>query len=395
MAIDEMLASAEERQRDRERAAQLLGETEQALGVVVQEIPLDAIEPDPGQPRRVFDEEKLATLAASIRRYGLLQEPGVVTIAADAAGLPTRFRIIWGERRWRACSMAGMRTIRCKVLPRTDETAAAQLRTKEKQWAENMEREGLSPVEEAIAIHDAAEIERQENPGRPIGELIEKVGAQRGFNGMVARNLVGLLKTPKCLQAAMLKREIGREVGFELARYWNRLLGEQEQQQSLKREIKFRNLVAAWAAARGLDLDAQAMGKYAAETFQDPKVVKATCRKAEEFERAVVTRLEAVVERARTQKWTVAKAKAALGSGAREERRGGGRKLLFERAGVGGARVTIHLERVHDPARARDPSLDELLELLRNLTRDVEAVQAEGARGCGEVAAEDPCNAGR
>jgi hypothetical protein len=56
--------------------------------------------------------------------------------------------------------------------------------------------------------------------------------------------------------------------------------------------------------------------------------------------------------------------------------------------------VTIHLDRVHDPARARDPSLEQLLELLRNLTRDVEAVRAEGARGCGEVAAGDPCKAG-
>src|ERR687887_513929 len=134
VVIDEMLASAEDRQRDRERAAQLLGQAEQALGVVVKEIALDDIEPDPGQPRRVFDEEKLATLAASIRKYGLLQEPGVVAIAADAAGLPTRFRIIWGERRWRATRIAGLQTLRGKVLPRADDPAAEQLRTKENTW---------------------------------------------------------------------------------------------------------------------------------------------------------------------------------------------------------------------------------------------------------------------
>jgi ParB family transcriptional regulator, chromosome partitioning protein len=185
--LNEMVASAEERQRDTERAAQILDEAEEDLGVVVQDIPLDAIEPDPSQPRRVFDEEKLQSLAVSIGKYGLLQEPGVVAIATDAAGLPTRFRIIWGERRLRACRIAGLRQLRCKVLPRGDDTAAEQLRTKEKQWAENAEREGLSPVEEAISIQDAVDVARKVNPETPVGELVEKVGAQRGFNGMVAR----------------------------------------------------------------------------------------------------------------------------------------------------------------------------------------------------------------
>ena len=234
--INEMVASAEDRQRDTERAAQLLNEAEEDLGVVVQDIPLDAIEPDPLQPRRVFDEEKLQSLAVSIGKYGLLQEPGVVAIAMDAAGLPTRFRIIWGERRLRACRIAGLRLLRCKVLPRGDDTAAEQLRTKEKQWAENAEREGLSPVEEAISIQDAVDVARKVNPETPVGELVEKVGAQRGFNGMVARNLVALLKAPQCLQTAMMGRGIGREVGFELSRHWNRLLEQHELHGSMKRD---------------------------------------------------------------------------------------------------------------------------------------------------------------
>jgi hypothetical protein len=111
----------------------------------LQDIPLDAIEPDAAQPRRIFDEEKLQSLAASIVKYGLLQELAVFAVAANAAGLPTRFRLIWGERRWRASRIAGLRVLRCKVLPRADDTAAEQLRTKEGQWAENMKREGLSP----------------------------------------------------------------------------------------------------------------------------------------------------------------------------------------------------------------------------------------------------------
>jgi ParB family chromosome partitioning protein len=84
VGVSEMVASAEERQRDTERAARLLDQAEAALGVVVQDIPLDAIESDPAQPRRVFDEGKLQSLAASIEKYGLLQEPGVIAVAADA-----------------------------------------------------------------------------------------------------------------------------------------------------------------------------------------------------------------------------------------------------------------------------------------------------------------------
>jgi hypothetical protein len=191
------------------------------------------------------------------------------------------------------------------VLPRGDDTAAEQLRTKEKQWAENAEREGLSPVEEAISIQDAADVARKVNPATPVGELVEKVGAQRGFNGMVARNLVALLKAPQCLQTAMMGRGIGREVGFELARHWNRFLEQHELHGSMKREIQFRNLVGTWATARGLELNAESRTKYAAEAHQDPKVVKATCRKAEEYQRAVLERFKALVERAQKHDWAV------------------------------------------------------------------------------------------
>src|SRR5689334_23184399 len=126
----------------------------------VRDLALDAIEPDPGQPRRAFDDAKLRSLAASIAKYGLLQEPGVVQLAPIGEGEP-RYRLVWGERRWRASRLAGLSTIRCKVLPVGDDTAIEQLRTKEKQWAENMEREGLSAVEEAMAIQDAVDLERK------------------------------------------------------------------------------------------------------------------------------------------------------------------------------------------------------------------------------------------
>jgi ParB family chromosome partitioning protein len=262
----------------------------------------------------VFDEEKLGRLAESIRRFGLLQEPGVVQISDEAAGEAVRYRLIWGERRWRASQLAGLTRLRCKVLPAAASSAVEQLRRKEQQWAENTEREGLSPIEEAIAIRDAAELERTLQPEVPLGDLIEKIGVKRGLHRTVARNLVALLKTPDSLQSALLARSIRREVGFALARLWNKLLAQNNLRGGARRETQYRNLVASWARARGLELGAQAMTRYAAETFQDPKVVKATCRKAEESERALLARYDDLVTRACNERWTVAETKAAVAS---------------------------------------------------------------------------------
>ena len=343
----------------------------------VREIALDAIEPDPAQPRRSFDEAKLQSLAASIAKYGLLQEPGVVALPASAEGAP-RYRLVWGERRWRASRLAGLSTIPCKVLQAVDDSAVEHLRTKEKQWAENMEREGLSAVEEAMAIQDAVDVEGKLDGDRPVGDLVEKVGAARGLNGMVARNLVALLKTPRCLQSAVLARSIGREVAFELTRHWNKMLAEHELHGAAKREIQFRNLVEAWARSRGAELDAQTMAAYAAETFQDPKVVKATCLKAEDAQRKLVDRFTTVVERAQKEGWTVAKAREAL-RGRRRTARPARKLPCLERAGKDNARVTVHLDRLRAAAGTSPDSIAEALRVLREIVYEIEAAGAAGS----------------
>ena len=103
--------------------------------------------------------------------------------------------------------------------------------------------------------------------------------------------------------------------------------------------------------------------------------MKATCRKAEESQRAVLERFAALVERAQKQKWTVAKAKALLS----DRRRGSDpepevRPLpLYELGGKGRARLTVHLDRVRDPATASDAARAELLDLLQALTREIES----------------------
>ncbi|MEU2626730.1 ParB/RepB/Spo0J family partition protein [Kitasatospora sp. NPDC007106] len=103
------------------------------------ELPLDAITPNPRQPREVFDEEKLAELVASIKEVGLLQ-PVVVRQTA-----PERFELIMGERRWRASREAGLEVIPAIVRATEDDKLLLDA------LLENLHRAELNPLEEAAA----------------------------------------------------------------------------------------------------------------------------------------------------------------------------------------------------------------------------------------------------
>ena len=109
----------------------ITGETGSAL----REVPVEAIAPNPHQPRSYFDEEALATLTASVAELGVLQ-PVVVGEAGE-----DRFELIAGERRWRAAKRAGLPTI--PVVVRTvDEVLSL-----EQALVENLHREDLNPLE--------------------------------------------------------------------------------------------------------------------------------------------------------------------------------------------------------------------------------------------------------
>ncbi len=95
------------------------------------------IEPNPDQPRRHFDQEALQALAVSIRENGLLQP---IVVRRSEAGI---YQIIAGERRWRACRLAGLTEVPAVILE-ADDLRAAQLAL-----IENLQREDLNPIEEA------------------------------------------------------------------------------------------------------------------------------------------------------------------------------------------------------------------------------------------------------
>lgn len=107
----------------------------------VVELKLNDISPNDGQPRKNFDEEKINSLASSIEENGIIQ-PIIVQKKGDG------YRIVAGERRWRAARIAGLSVIPAIVRDLTDR------QTMEQALIENIQREDLNPIEEAMAIQN-------------------------------------------------------------------------------------------------------------------------------------------------------------------------------------------------------------------------------------------------
>ncbi|MFF7203971.1 MULTISPECIES: ParB/RepB/Spo0J family partition protein [unclassified Streptomyces] len=114
-------------------------EPEESLSAHFAELPLDAITPNPRQPREVFDEDALAELVTSIKEVGLLQPVVVRQLGTE------RYELIMGERRWRACREAGLERIPAIVRHTDDEKLLLDA------LLENLHRAQLNPLEEAAA----------------------------------------------------------------------------------------------------------------------------------------------------------------------------------------------------------------------------------------------------
>lgn len=106
----------------------------------LKELPLDQISPGPYQPRSLFDEDRLQSLADSIRQQGVLQ-PVIVRASGNH-----EYQLIAGERRWRAAQLAGLERIPAIIRDVADEVAIAIA------LVENIQREDLNPIEEATAL---------------------------------------------------------------------------------------------------------------------------------------------------------------------------------------------------------------------------------------------------
>ncbi|MEK2487985.1 ParB/RepB/Spo0J family partition protein [Kitasatospora purpeofusca] len=180
-------------------------------GAYFAELPLDAITPNPRQPREVFDEDKLAQLVASIKEVGLLQ-PVVVRQSA-----PGRFELIMGERRWRASREAGLEQIPAIVRATEDDKLLLDA------LLENLHRAELNPLEEAAAYDQLLR-----DFSCTHDELADRIGRSRSH----VSNTLRLLKLPPAVQRRVAS-------GVLSAGHARALLGapDQERQEELAKRI--------------------------------------------------------------------------------------------------------------------------------------------------------------
>jgi ParB family transcriptional regulator, chromosome partitioning protein len=143
------------------------------------EIPIEQISPNPYQPRKTFDEGALEDLVRSVRVHGIVQ-PLVVTRAGD------RYKLIAGERRFRAAQRAGLRTVPVVVKEMTQKGQALEIAL-----IENIQREDLNPIEEAAAYHQL-----HDEFGMTQEEISKRVGKERS----TVANFLRLLKLPESVK---------------------------------------------------------------------------------------------------------------------------------------------------------------------------------------------------
>lgn len=148
-------------------------------------VPVAALRPNPDQPRRIFDAAALDDLARSIREKGVLQP----LIVRPLPGEPDRYEIVAGERRWRAAQRAGLHEV--PILVREfDDTEVLEIGI-----VENIQREGLNPIEEAAAYRQLVD-----RFGRTQDRIAEALGKSRSH----VANALRLLSLPPSVQAMVL-----------------------------------------------------------------------------------------------------------------------------------------------------------------------------------------------
>ena len=184
-------------------------------GAVYREIDPSAIDPNPRQPRQVFDEEALAELVHSIREFGLMQP--IVVRALPGESTP-RYQLVMGERRWRAAQEAGLATIPAIVRETGDENMLRDA------LLENIHRAQLNPLEEAAAYQQLLD---------EFGVTHDELAARIGRSRPLITNMIRLLRLPIAVQ----RRVAAGVLSAGHARALLSLEGGPEQQEELAARI--------------------------------------------------------------------------------------------------------------------------------------------------------------
>jgi len=179
------------------------------------EVHLSLIYPNPDQPRKFFPKDALEELALSIKEQGLI-EPLVVVSRGE------RFMLIAGERRWRACQMVGLTEVPVRIMEADDRQIA------EMALVENLQRQDLTPLEEAKAFQDMLD------RGYTKAELAQKLGFKQVWR---VDERLSLLNLASKYQELMILGIISPSQAFEISR-----LRDHDDQEVVFRKIKMGDL---------------------------------------------------------------------------------------------------------------------------------------------------------
>lgn len=170
----------------KEQLTKFFGGEKGSASEEVKQIPIDSIHPNRFQPRSVFDDERIEELSQTIRTHGLIQ-PIVVRKEGSS------FELIAGERRWRAAQKLGMTSIPA-IIRELNDTQAASVAL-----IENLQREGLTAIEEAYAYQQLLELH---------GLTQESLAQRLGKGQSTIANKLRLLNLPEEIHEALLSRQI-------------------------------------------------------------------------------------------------------------------------------------------------------------------------------------------
>ncbi|MFZ1163033.1 ParB/RepB/Spo0J family partition protein [Mycobacterium sp.] len=154
------------------------------IGAVYREIDPSLIEPNPRQPRQVFDEEALSELVHSIREFGLMQPIVVRAVDISSPGGP-RYQLVMGERRWRAAQAAGLTAIPAIVRETAEDNLLRDA------LLENIHRVQLNPLEEAAAYQQLLD---------EFDVTHDELAARIGRSRPLITNMIRLLRLPIAVQ---------------------------------------------------------------------------------------------------------------------------------------------------------------------------------------------------
>lgn len=213
-------------------------------------IDVERIKPNPYQPRREFSEAGLASLAESIRQYGVLQ-PLVVSrkdVEKPGGGLESEYELIAGERRLRASKLAGLTQV-----PAVIRHGESNLTKLELAIIENLQREDLNAIDRARALQKLID-----EFGITHGEAASKIGRSREF----ISNSLRLLSLPEHMQQAVVDKEISEGHARTLLALNER----PEQRETLFKEITLKRLSVRAAERIARSIAQERVRKYHRKT---------------------------------------------------------------------------------------------------------------------------------